>query len=93
MLTLPTMEDSVPVVVPEDEVGPGQQLVLGVVALEALAVSGEVVEDLGLRLGPQLPRSGGQVDEVIFLRFGGYDKLGGNVLQFSPRHCQYTSRC
>ena len=68
MLTLPTVKDSVPVVVPEDEVGPGQELVLGVVALEALAVRGEVVEDLGLRLGPQLPRSGGQVDKVIFLR-------------------------
>ena len=61
------VEHLVPVIVPEDELLPGLQRGHGVVALEPLAVGGEVVQDPGTRLRAQLPGPGGQVNKVGFL--------------------------
>ena len=61
------MEDRVTIGVPEDEMRPSEELLLGLVALEPLAVRGEVVEDPAGGLWSELPGPGGQVHKVFLL--------------------------
>ena len=89
------MEDGVTIGVTEDEMRLSKEILLGLVTLETLTISGEVVEDPAGGLGSQLPGPGGQVDKVFLL---------GNIstkrkrsveqvfLQFSLLHCQCTSQ-
>ena len=61
------MQDGVAVGVPEDEMRLSQEVLVGLVTLEALTISGEIVEDPAVRLRSQLPGSGCQVHKVILL--------------------------